>query len=206
MFFLTYDVSSFGRNSGDTNSESAIDLSNANSARGHRGTKVNESYHGDKTLVRPTGIQIATNPLPGPTNREHRKLIGVKTMSLCLWLRTTVSTLCPSTKVIKSDKIAFLLLVVGGLHEDKLYGALQAMTPINIKTVHQTSLLHIESSLDRLGLLSPTHGQRRSQQQNGHITLQSVLINKPKFLMATRHAEIRKIEIPRSMVVEVLSW
>ena len=30
----------------------------------------------------------------------------------------------------------------------------------NVKTVHQTSLLHIESNLDRLGLLSPTHGQR----------------------------------------------
>ena len=34
--------------------------------------------------------------------------------------------------------------------------------------------------------------------QNGQLVLQSVLINKPKFLKATRHAEIRKIEIPRS--------
>ena len=35
---------------------------------------------------------------------------------------------------------------------------LQAVAPTNnIKTVRQTSLLHIESSLDRLGLLSPTH-------------------------------------------------
>ena len=57
----------------------------------------------------------------------------------------------------------------------KSYATLQqAMTPINIKkTVHQTSLLHIiESNLDRLGLLSPTHDQR-SQQQTGQITLQS---------------------------------
>ena len=29
-----------------------------------------------------TGIQIATKPMPGTTNREHRKLIGVKKMSL----------------------------------------------------------------------------------------------------------------------------
>ena len=50
----------------------------------------------------------------------------------------------------------------------KSYAALQAMAPTNIKTVHQTSLLHIESNLDRLGMLSPTHDQR-SQQQIGQI-------------------------------------
>ena len=33
------------------------------------------------------------------------------------------------------------------------------MAPANIKTVHQTCLLHIESSLDRLGLLSRIHDQ-----------------------------------------------
>ena len=48
----------------------------------------------------------------------------------------------------------------------KSYAALQAMAPANIKTVHQTSLLHIESNLDQLGILSPTHDQR-SQQKNG---------------------------------------
>ena len=53
----------------------------------------------------------------------------------------------------------------------KSYAALQAMAPTNIKTVHQTSLLHIESNLNRLGMLSPTHDQR-SQQKNGKITLQ----------------------------------
>ena len=80
------------------------------------------------------------------------------------------------------------------------------MAPINIKTVNETSLLRtsIESNLDRLGLLSPTHGQR-SQQQRGQITLRSVLINKPKFLKATHHTEIRKIEIPTSMVEDALS-
>ena len=34
----------------------------------------------------------------------------------------------------------------------------------NAKTVHQTSLLHIKSNLDRLGLLPPTHGQRSQLQ------------------------------------------
>ena len=51
----------------------------------------------------------------------------------------------------------------------KSYVALQVMAPTNIKTVHQTSLLHIESNFDRLGMLSPTHDQR-SQQKNGKIT------------------------------------
>ena len=45
----------------------------------------------------------------------------------------------------------------------KSYAALQAMAPTKNKTVHQTSLLHIESSLDRLGLLSPTHDQLSQQ-------------------------------------------
>ena len=87
----------------------------------------------------------------------------------------------------------------------KSYAALQAMAPTNIKTVHQTSLLHIESNLDRLGMLSPTHDQR-SQQKPGTITLQPVLINKSKFLKATHcTGGIRKNEIPRSIVVEALS-
>ena len=78
----------------------------------------------------------------------------------------------------------------------KRYAALQAMAPTNIKTVYQTSLLHnIESNLDRLGMLSPTHDQR-SQQKTGKITLQPVLINKSKFLKATHCTEIRKIEQP----------
>ena len=51
----------------------------------------------------------------------------------------------------------------------KSYAALQAMAPTNIKTVHQTSILHNESNLDRLGMLSPTHDQR-SQQKTGKIT------------------------------------
>ena len=109
----------------------------------------------------------------------------------------------PPNKNIKSDTGRFLAL--RGLHEDKLGNTLQAMAPTNVKTVHQTSLLHIESNLNRLGLLSPTHGQR-SQQLSGQITLQSVLMNKPKFLKAIHHTEIRKIKIPRSMVVEALSW
>ena len=35
------------------------------------------THHGDNPLLKPKGILIATKSLPGPTNREHRKLIGV---------------------------------------------------------------------------------------------------------------------------------
>ena len=91
-------------------------------------------------------------------------------------------------KVIKSDSKS-----VSGyrrvLHEDKVCDTLQGMTPIDAKTVHQTSLFHIESNPDRLGLLSPTHGQRS-----------------PKFLKAICHVDIRKNVVPRSMAVETLSW
>ena len=56
-------------------------------------------------------------------------------------------------------------------------------------------------NLDQIELLSPTHGQR-SQQQSGQISLQSILINTPKFLKAKHCKDIRKNEIPSSMVVE----
>ena len=87
------------------------------------------------------------------------------------------------------------LLRPTGIHiATKNYAILYAMAPTNIKTVHQTSLLHtIESNLDQLGLLSPTHDQR-SQQQTGQITLQPILINKSKFLKATHCRKIRKLK------------
>ena len=89
----------------------------------------------------------------------------------------------------------------------KSYAALQAMVSTNIKTVHQTSLLHIESNLDRLGMLPPTHDQH-SQLKTGKTALQPVFINKSKFLKATHCCtDIRKIEIPGFiMVMEALSY
>ena len=51
-------------------------------SRSQRGTKVNGSHHGDNPLLKLKRIQIATKSLPGPTTREHPKLIGVKAMSL----------------------------------------------------------------------------------------------------------------------------
>ena len=130
------------------------------------------NQQGSKSRQKPCQVQ--------PIENIEKVSVGVKTMSL----GTNYSSFyclecCPTNKVIRSDTIRFL--TVRGLHEDNLCDILQAMAPTNnVETVHQTSLSHIESNLDRLGLLSPTHGQR-SQQQSGQITLQTVLIDKPKF-------------------------
>ena len=84
-------------------------------------------------------------------------------------------------KVVKNNTKRFLAL--GGLHGDKPCDILQAMALTNDdEKVYRTSSFRNEG--DRLGLFSPTHDQR-SEQQSGQITLQSVLINKPKFLQAT---------------------
>ena len=63
---------------------------------------------------------------------------------------------CPSNEVIKSDSRIFLAIAIGGLHGDRMCDALPAMAPTNVRAVHQISLPHVESILDRLGLLSPT--------------------------------------------------
>ena len=76
------------------------------------------------------------------------------------------------------------------------YATLQAMAPTNVKTVHHISLLHTESNLDRLGFLSPIHGQH-SQQQSGQITLEPVLINKPKFLKVTNRTGLELVKPAR---------
>ena len=100
-----------------------------------------------------------------------------------------------------------LLTPAGIQTATKSYATLQVMAaPTNAKTVRQTSLLQIESNLDRLGLLSPTHDQQRSQQQSGQITLQPVLINKSRFLEATHRTQVKRVEVPMSMVVEALGW
>ena len=86
----------------------------------------------------------------------------------------------------------------------KSYATLKPMAPTNVKTVHQTSLLHIESNLDRLGLLAyprpafsainwtnwaPTSFDQQVQVSQGHTLYKN-----------------KEIEIPRSTAVEALSW
>ena len=204
-----------------------MDLSNANPARGHK--EVRRSTGHIMVTARYSdqqGSKSRQNPCQVQPTENIGNLSGSRQ---CLWVRTMIQFLLSGVLQIfrnlnyklkrrlsdvlpnqqsrhkEYEKFSSSYYTIGGLHEDKLCDILQAMAPTNVGTVHQTSLFHIESNHDRLGLLSPTHGQR-SQQQSGQITLHLVLINKPKFLKATYHTERRKIEIPRSMGVEALTW
>ena len=70
----------------------------------------------------------------------------------------------------------------------KSYAALQAMAPTNIKTVHQTSLLHSRAtSIDSECCRLPTTSVLSKKPEK--ITLQPVLINKSKFLKATHFVQ-----------------
>ena len=87
----------------------------------------------------------------------------------------------------------------------KSYTTLQAMAPTNIKTVHQTSFTPYREQprSTRIVVAYPRPAFSATNRTN---TFQPVLINNSKFLKATHRTKIRKIEIPRSMVVEALSW
>ena len=118
------------------------------------------------------------------------------------------SRLWSGTKVNGSHRGNNPLLRPTGIQiATKSYATLQAVAPTNIKTVHQSSLLHIESSLDRLGMLSPAHDQRFPQ-QSGQITNYAPTSFDQRVQVSQGHtsSKIRKNEISRSMVVEALSW
>ena len=86
----------------------------------------------------------------------------------------------------------------------KSYATLQAMAPTNSKTVHQTSFTPYREQprSTRIVVAYPRPAFSATNRTN---TFQPVLINNSKFLKATHRTKIRKIEIPRSMVVESLS-
>ena len=96
-------------------------------------------------------ILLATEETMVTQQVRHRP---IKCQSRCLWSQR-------GTKVNGSHRGDNPLHRPSGIQiATKSYATLQAMAPTNIKTVHETSLLHIESSLDRLGLFSRTHDQR----------------------------------------------
>ena len=86
----------------------------------------------------------------------------------------------------------------------KSYATLQAMAPTNSKTVHQTSFTPYREQprSTRIVVAYPRPAFSATNRTN---TFQPVLINNSKFLKATHRTKIRKIEIPRFMVVEALS-
>ena len=87
----------------------------------------------------------------------------------------------------------------------KSYPTLQAMAPTNNKTVYQTSFTPYREQprSTRVVVAYPRPAFSATNRTN---TFQPVLIDNSKFLKATHRTKIKKIEIPRSMVVEALSW
>ena len=87
----------------------------------------------------------------------------------------------------------------------KSYATLQAMAPTNNKTVHQTSFTPYYREQPRSTRIVFAYPRPAFSATNRTNTFQPVLINNSKFLKATHRTKIRRIEIPRSMVVEALS-
>ena len=77
------------------------------------------------------------------------------------------------------------------------------MAPTNIKTVHQTSFTPYREQ-PRSTRIVVAYPRPAFSATNPTNTFQPVLINNSKFLKATHRTKIRKIEIPRSMVVELV--
>ena len=86
----------------------------------------------------------------------------------------------------------------------KRYATLQAMAPTNNKIVNQTSFTPYREQprSTRVVVAYPRPAFSATNRTN---TFQPVLINNSKFLKATHRTKTKKIEIPRSMVVEALS-
>ena len=87
----------------------------------------------------------------------------------------------------------------------KNYAALQAIAPTNNKTVHQTSFTPYRDQ-PRSTRIVVDYPRPAFSATNRTNTFQPVLINNSKFLKVTHRTKVRKIEMPRSMVVEALSW
>ena len=67
---------------------------------------INQSINqsSDNSLLKPTGIQIATKFLPGLTTREHRTLVFASRR--CLWVRTKVYTVWSAAILSESESQA----------------------------------------------------------------------------------------------------
>ena len=127
----------------------------------------------------------------------------------CLWVRTTVST------VVSGVLPVFKL-------QRRLFDVIQNVSTSRRVTRRQVMRQFADNGTDQcqngsLNLLIPYREQPRSTRiivayprpafsatkLTNHAPIS--FDRKPKFLKATNHAEKRKIEIPRSMVVETLS-
>ena len=88
-----------------------------------------------------------------------------------------------------------IFVAIEGLHEDKSCDTSQGMVPTNVNMVHKPPY-----SISRATSID---SDPSAIKQTNHAP--SVLINKPKFLKATRYTEIREFVLPRFIAVEALS-
>ena len=88
----------------------------------------------------------------------------------------------------------------------KSYATLQAMAPTNNKTVHQTSFTPYREQ-PRSTQIVVAYPRPAFSATNRANTFQPVLIQQFQVCQGHTHCtKIRKIEIPRSMVVKAFSW
>ena len=155
--------------------------------------------------------------------RPTEIIVNISAPRKCIWVRTTVSTVwsaasvseselqatqkdclmcCPSNKVIKSYT--------------KVFDSSEGYTKTSYAALYKQ--WNRPTSKRFIKLLTPYREQRRTTRivvaypRPAFSTIKranhalSVLMKKSMFLKATRHAEIWKLETPRSTVVEALGW
>ena len=124
--------------------------------------------HGHKEVPRSTGhIMVTTRYSDHVPDWQPRILLGVVEARSVNAKNTTTTNRDPNRDKKLCDSTS------NGTDQSQK-GSSNLLTP------------YIESSLDRLGFLSPTH-DRRSQQQTGQITFQPALINKSNFAWLVRN-------------------
>ena len=144
--------------------QSAKDLSNANPARGHSEARRSAGY---------IMVTARYSNQQGSKSRQN-----------------------PACQVQPTENIGNLsadtksFLALGGLHKDKLCDILQATAPTNVETVHQNSLIPYREQprSSRIVVAYPRPAFSATKWTN-HAIIQSVFINKTKFLKTTRHTE-----------------
>ena len=167
--------------------------------------------HDDENLHNPS-----TRPRYSPGSR--RRAVGDIVVVVVFTLTDRASTIPSNIRGCQSGTWSQRGTKVNGSHHGdnpllrptgiqiatKSYATLQAMSPINSKTVHQTSFTPYreQPQSTQIVVAYPRPAFSATNRTN---TFQPVLINNSKFLKATHRTKIRKIEIPRSMVVEALS-
>ena len=180
-----------------------MDLSNANPARGHkevrrstghivvtfRYTSTNRDPNRDKALVR------SNPPSTSETYRRQDDVFGYKLQFLLYQVLAVFHNLnclacCPSTKIIKSDPKSF-----SSSRRVTRRQVMRSFTSSNGTDQLQngsSNLLTPYGEQPRLTRTVVTYPRPAFSAAKRKITLQSVLINKPKFPKATGHAELKK--------------